>query len=130
MHPFAAATQVLHSSSAHHGESGHAAKGFRFAGWELHTRSRKLRSCDGQEVGLTKTEYALLLILLKHPRKIMSRDSIMDMTQAEDKTYDRAIDVQILRLRRKIESRKGAPVLLKTKRSAGYFLDTEVQPLD
>lgn len=129
MHPFAAATQVLHSSAAQVGESGLPAKGFKFADWELYTRSRKLRRSDGQEVGLTKTEYTLLLILLEHPGKIMSRDSIMDMTQTEDKIYDRAIDVQILRLRRKIEGRKGAPTLLKTKRSAGYFLDTEVQLL-
>ena len=104
-------------------------QGFRFAGWELRLRSRSLISDAGHEVGLTKTEFALLLALLKCPRQIMSREQIMDMTQAEDEVFDRAIDVQMLRLRRKVEPSNRAPMLLKTKRGAGYFLDADVQVL-
>ena len=104
-------------------------QGFKFADWELRLRSRSLISDAGQEVGLTKTEFALLLVLLKRPRQIMSREQIMDMTQAEDEVFDRAIDVQMLRLRRKVEPSNRAPTLLKTKRGAGYFLDADVQVL-
>ena len=104
-------------------------QGFRFAGWELRLRSRNLISPDGKEVGLTKTECALLQALLHRPRQIMSREQIMDMTQTEADVYDRAIDVQMLRLRRKVEASSHAPALLKTKRGAGYFLDADVQVL-
>lgn len=105
-------------------------KGFRFAGWELRLRSRSLINFEGKEVGLTKTECALLQALLHRPRQIMSREQIMDMTQAESDVFDRAIDVQMLRLRRKIEASSHAPALLKTKRGAGYFLDADVQVLN
>ena len=104
-------------------------KGFRFAGWELRLRSRSLINFEGKEVGLTKTECALLQALLHRPRQIMSREQIMDLTQAEDDVFDRAIDVQMLRLRRKVEASSRAPTLLKTKRGAGYFLDADVQVL-
>lgn len=104
-------------------------QGFRFAHWELRLRSRSLISDAGQEVGLTKTEFSLLLAMLKCPKQIMSREQIMDMTQAEDDVFDRAIDVQMLRLRRKIEASSRTPTLLKTKRGAGYFLDADVQLL-
>lgn len=104
-------------------------QGFKFAGWELRLRSRSLISNAGHEVGLTKTECALLLALLKCPKQIMSREQIMDMTKAEDEVFDRAIDVQMLRLRRKIEASNRTPTLLKTKRGAGYFLDADVQVL-
>jgi membrane carboxypeptidase/penicillin-binding protein PbpC len=79
-------------------------QGFKFADWELRLRSRSLISAAGHEVGLTKSEFALLLALLKRPRQIMSREQIMDLTQAEDDVFDRAIDVQMLRLRRKVEA--------------------------
>lgn len=104
-------------------------QGFRFAHWELRLRSRSLISDAGHEVGLTKTELSLLLALLKFPKQIMSREQIMDMMNAQDDVFDRAIDVQMLRLRRKIEASNRAPTLLKTKRGAGYFLDADVQVL-
>ena len=104
-------------------------QGFRFAGWELRLRSRSLTSPEGKEVGLTKTECALLQALLHRPRQVLSREQIMDVTQTEDDVYDRAIDVQMLRLRRKVETSSHAPALLKTKRGAGYFLDADVQIL-
>lgn len=107
-----------------------APQGFRFAGWELRLRSRRLISTEGKEVALTKTECALLQALLYRPRQVLSREQIMDVTQSEDDIYDRAIDVQMLRLRRKVETSSHAPALLKTKRGAGYFLDADVQVLN
>lgn len=133
----------MHTSSAHRSHTSAAQAffpsarsafnpsplGFKFADWELRLRSRSLISNAGHEVVLTKTEFALLLALLKSPKKIMSREQIMDMTQAQDDVFDRAIDVQMLRLRRKIEASSRTPTLLKTKRGAGYFLDADVQVL-
>ena len=104
-------------------------QGFRFAGWELRLRSRRLISPEGKEVSLTKTECALLQVLLHCPRQIMSREQIMDMTHTEANVFDRAVDVQMLRLRRKVEACGNAPALLRTKRGAGYFLDADVQVL-
>lgn len=132
MHPSAIHIHQLHAAffPSHALPISFAPQRFKFSGWELHTRSRSLRGAEGQQVSLTKTECTLLMVLLKHPRQVMSRDAIMDMTRSEVEIFDRAIDVQILRLRRKIERRQGAPSLLRTKRGAGYFLDTEVQPLD
>ncbi|MDR2298783.1 MAG: winged helix-turn-helix domain-containing protein [Comamonas sp.] len=105
-------------------------RGFRFAGWELRLRSRRLISPEGKEVSLTKTECTLLQVLLHRPRQIMSREQIMDMAQTETSVFDRAVDVQMLRLRRKVETSGNAPALLKTKRGAGYFLDADVQVLN
>lgn len=133
----------MHTSSAHRSHTSAAQAffplarsafnpgplGFKFADWELRLRSRSLISNAGHEVVLTKTEFSLLLAFLKCPRQIMSREQIMDMTQAQDDVFDRAIDVQMLRLRRKIEASSRAPTLLKTKRGAGYFLDADVQVL-
>lgn len=106
-----------------------APRGFRFAGWELRLRTRHLVAASGQEVRLSKTEFALLLALLEHPKQILSREQLMDLTQADADIYDRAIDVQVMRLRRKLEAQRGAPDLLRTRRGLGYFLDAEVQPL-
>ena len=108
---------------------GHCCRYFHIDKSELRLRTRSLISAAGHEVGLTKSEFALLLALLKRPKQIMSREQIMDMTQAEDTVFDRAIDVQMLRLRRKVETSGRSPTLLKTKRGAGYFLDADVQVL-
>ena len=81
-------------------------------------------------MSLTKTECALLQVLLHCPRQIMSREQIMDMTHTEANVFDRAVDVQMLRLRRKVEACGNAPALLRTKRGAGYFLDADVQVLN
>lgn len=121
------ASQVFYTSARSAFNLG--PQGFRFAHWELRLRSRSLISDAGHEVGLTKTELSLLLALLKFPKQIMSREQIMDMMNAQDDVFDRAIDVQMLRLRRKIEASNRAPTLLKTKRGAGYFLDADVQVL-
>lgn len=102
-------------------------RGYRFRGWELNLNNRKLLSPEGAHVKLTKTEFELLLTFLAQPQKIMSREQILDSTRALDEIYDRAIDVQILRLRRKIEVKPRTPAILKTVRGAGYYFDGRVE---
>ena len=99
-------------------------------GWELNLDSRKLLTPQGSTVQLTKTEFGLLLAFLRQPRQVLSRERILDLTRAFADIYDRAIDVQILRLRRKIEFRPERPALLKTVRGAGYVFEADnVQPV-
>jgi len=101
-------------------------RSYRFAGWELNTGTRKLLSPKGQKVDLTNSEYSLLVTLLRSPRKILSRDQLLDGTRVHADIFDRSIDVQVLRLRRKIEEDPNEPTLIRTERGVGYFLDTDV----
>ena len=100
-------------------------RGYRFLGWELNLDSRKLLTPQGSTVQLTKTEFGLLLAFLRQPRQVLTRERILDLTRAFADIYDRAIDVQILRLRRKIEFRPERPALLKTVRGAGYVFEVD-----
>jgi two-component system, OmpR family, response regulator len=99
---------------------------YRFAGWQLSTGTRKLTSPDGRRVELTNGEYALLIAFLKSPRRILSRDQLLESSRLHDDIYDRTIDVQILRLRRKIEPDPNTPTLIRTERGAGYLFDADV----
>ncbi len=99
---------------------------YHFQGWELSTGARKLTSPQGTRVELTNGEYALLVTFLKSPRQVLSRDQLLESSRLHDDIYDRSIDVQILRLRRKIESDPNEPKLIRTERGAGYFFDAEV----
>jgi DNA-binding response OmpR family regulator len=99
---------------------------YRFAGWELSTGSRRLMSPTGDRVELTNGEYALLISFLKSPARVLSRDQLLEGSRLHDDIYDRSIDVQILRLRRKIEADPNEPKLIRTERGAGYFFDAEV----
>lgn len=101
-------------------------RSFRFAGWELSTGARKLVSPAGERVELTNGEYALLISFLKSPHQVLSRDQLLEGSRLHDDIYDRSIDVQILRLRRKIESDPNEPKLIKTERGAGYVFDCDV----
>jgi len=84
---------------------------------------------DERVVALTNAEFNLLAVFLSTPGRIISREKLLGSTRAFDDIYDRAIDVQILRLRRKLEADPKNPTLLRTERGAGYFLDTEIEPL-
>ena len=106
---------------------GESVRAFRFAGWELNTGTRKLRAPDGRNVELTNSEYALLVAFLKAPGRILTRDQLLESSRLHDDIYDRSIDVQILRLRRKIEESPNQPTLIRTERGAGYYLDTAVE---
>jgi len=106
---------------------GETVRAFRFAGWELNTGTRRLRSPDGRNVDLTNSEYALLVAFLKAPQRILSRDQLLESSRLHDDIYDRSIDVQILRLRRKVEESPNSPKLIRTERGAGYYLDAKVE---
>lgn len=101
-------------------------RAYRFQGWELSTGTRRLTSPQGARVELTNGEYALLVTFLKSPKRILSRDQLLESSRLHDDIYDRSIDVQILRLRRKIEGDPNEPKLIKTERGAGYFFDSDV----
>lgn len=102
-------------------------RAYRFAGWELNTGLRRLKSPGGEMVELTNSEYALLVAFLRSPQKVLSRDQLLESSRLHDDIYDRSIDVQILRLRRKIEVKANEPKLIRTERGAGYFLDSSVE---
>ena len=105
-----------------------AAKSLRFGGWELDLRSRRLTSTDGQRIELTHAEFALLRVFLGAPERILSREQLLDLSRGNDENaFDRSIDVQILRLRRKIESDPSRPKLIRTERGAGYFFNAQVE---
>jgi DNA-binding response OmpR family regulator len=100
---------------------------YRFAGRELLTGSRKLKTPSGESVELTNSEFGLLMALLRNPREVLSRDRLLELSRMHDDIYDRSIDVQILRVRRKIERDPSHPELIRTERGAGYVLDCDVE---
>jgi DNA-binding response OmpR family regulator len=101
---------------------------YRFGGWELNLRTRQLMSPVGQLTPLTKGEYALLMAFLGAPQQVLSRDQLLTVSRLhDDEVYDRSIDVQILRLRRKLEANPSDPQLIKTERGAGYIFAAAVE---
>ena len=105
-------------------------RAYRFAGWELNLRTRRLVSPQGQRVDITNGEFSLLQAFCAAPRCILSRDQLLELSRLNRaEVYDRSIDVQILRLRRKIESNPSHPEYIKTERGAGYMFDVPVDVL-
>jgi len=105
-------------------------RAYRFAGWELNLRTRRLVSPQGQRVDITNGEFSLLQAFCAAPRRILSRDQLLELSRLNRaEVYDRSIDVQILRLRRKIESNPSHPEYIKTERGAGYMFDVPVDVL-
>ncbi len=100
---------------------------YRFAGWELDMRTRCLRSPEGAPVALTRGELCLLAAFLSAPGRVLSREELLDRSRVHDnEVFDRSLDVQILRLRRKIEANPGEPELIKTERGVGYIFTAQV----
>ena len=106
---------------------GESVRMYKFTGWELNTGTRKLKAPDGRNVELTNSEYSLLVAFLKAPQRILTRDQLLESSRLHDDIYDRSIDVQILRLRRKIEESPNQPNLIRTERGAGYYLNSTVE---
>lgn len=101
---------------------------YRFAGWELNLRTRRLTSRTGTSVGLTVGEFNLLAAFIRSPQQVLSREQLLAATRLHDEeVFDRSIDVQILRLRRKLEIDSSAPELIKTERGVGYVFAAPVQ---
>nr|WP_158807070.1 response regulator [Beijerinckia sp. L45] len=85
---------------------------YRFGGWHLSSRIRKLTDPDGCRVALTKGEYAMLMAFLEAPQRILTREHLLRATHIHDDVFDRSIDVQILRLRRKLKTDPSAPQII------------------
>ena len=99
-----------------------------FSGWCLDTATRLLTSPDGVATPLSGGEYRLLRILLDHPNRVLNRDQLTEMIQGrEAEPYDRAVDVQVSRLRQRLRDDRREPQLIKTVRGEGYVLASTVE---
>jgi two-component system OmpR family response regulator len=108
----------------------HELRAYRFADFELNLRTRRLKHADGRFIELTNGEFNLLAALLAAPQRILTRDQILEASRVYDnEVYDRSIDVQVLRLRRKIEADPSQPRFIVTERGVGYIFDTAVEVL-
>ena len=103
--------------------------GMRFDRWVLDLARRELQGEDGIGVPLSTAEFRLLKVLAERPGTVLSRDQILDLTVGrEADPFDRSIDNQISRLRRKIERDPKAPVIIQTHRGGGYSFSPDVTP--
>jgi two-component system OmpR family response regulator len=95
----------------------------RFAAWELDTAARRLTGPDGRDTALTTGEFDLLCAFARHPGRVLSRDFLLEQTRGRDGApFDRTIDVQVGRLRKKLETDPDDPQIIKSVRGAGYIL--------
>ncbi|NLZ41396.1 MAG: response regulator, partial [Comamonadaceae bacterium] len=105
-------------------------RAYRFAGWELNLRTRRLSAADGRKLDLANNEFSLLVAFCSAPQRVLSRDRLLDLSRLHSaEVYDRTVDVQVLRLRRRIEVDPFHPRLIVTERGAGYRFDTSVETL-
>jgi len=103
-------------------------RAFRFGGFELNLRTRRLSGKGGGHIDLTNGEFNLLASLLASAQRVMTRDQLIEASRVYDnEVYDRAIDVQILRLRRKIEADPSQPTYIVTERGVGYSFNAAVE---
>ncbi|HVC54529.1 MAG TPA: response regulator [Stellaceae bacterium] len=101
----------------------------RFAGWNLDLSSRELLSPSGAEVRLTTGEFDLLSAFVNNANQVLSRDRLLDLARnREAGPFDRTIDVQVGRLRRKLEEDPQNPTLIKTVRGSGYIFTPPIEP--
>jgi DNA-binding response OmpR family regulator len=111
------------AAPAHDPERGR----FRFCGWQLDCKARRLTDPTGAPVPLTKGEYALLIAFLAAPQRPLSREHLLQSTRVHEDVFDRSIDVQILRLRRKLERDPSTPRVIQTERGVGYVFTVPVE---
>ena len=101
---------------------------YLFEGWQLDPVKRRLTDPQGALVSISAAEFRLLTAFLTHPRQVMDRDRLLDMVQGrEAHIFDRAVDNQVSRLRRKIEADSSDPRLIQTVRGGGYVLAADVR---
>jgi len=121
---------LLRRSRAHETVADGLAKirAYRFAGWELNVRLRRLKAPHGEMVALTNSEFNLLAAFLAAPQRVLSRDQLLNLSRLHnDEVYDRSIDVQVGRLRKKLEPDAAQPQLIRTERGAGYVFMVPVE---
>ena len=105
-----------------------AARTIRFAGWTLDLAARNLLSPEGVVVALSGTEYKLLRVFLAHPNRVLNRDQLIDLMLSRDASpFDRSIDVQVSRLRHRLDEGAKEPAIIKTVRGEGYVLAVPVE---
>jgi two-component system OmpR family response regulator len=105
-------------------------RGFRFAGWVLDVATRTLTAPDGVLVDLSGTEFRLLRTFVDHPHRTLTREQLIELMLDRDAgPFDRAIDVQVSRLRQRLRDSAKEPGLIKTVRGHGYVLAAEVEAL-
>lgn len=98
-----------------------------FAGWRLDLVRRELRSPQGVVVNLSSGEFSMLRAFVERPQRVLTRDRLLDLARGPDtEAYDRAIDVQISRLRKKLDDGAGAQELIRTVRNEGYMFTVKV----
>lgn len=101
---------------------------FAFEGWQLDPLKRRLTDPEGAMVSISSAEFRLLMAFLEHPRQVLDRERLLDMVQGrEAHLFDRAIDNQISRLRRKIEADSRNPTMIQTIWGGGYMLAADVR---
>jgi two-component system OmpR family response regulator len=103
-------------------------RAYRFDGWELNLNTRRLTAPDAHVTVLSKGEFSLLVVLLGSPHRILNRDQLLDLSRLHnDEVYNRAVDIQIMRLRRKIEPDPSKPKYIRTERGNGYVFSVNVE---
>lgn len=108
-------------------EPRHKPSRFRFDRWTLDTDTRELLRDDGVGVPLSTGEYDLLLALVERPRRVLSREQLLDLSRGRSAVaFDRSVDTQVSRLRKKIERDPGEPKIIKTVWGGGYMLTPAV----
>jgi DNA-binding response OmpR family regulator len=99
----------------------------RFGSWQLDRKIRRLANSRGEPMTLTKGDYALLVAFLDAPQRPLSREHLLQATRVHEDVFDRSIDVQVLRLRRKLEADPSTPAIIRTERGVGYVFALPVE---
>lgn len=111
-------------------DSGHQPS-LKFGPWRLNLAKRELRADDLTQVPLSAGEFELLLAFLEHPQRLLTREQLIDYARGDaHDVFDRSIDVQISRIRRKIESNARNPEMIRTVRNAGYIFSLPVSRIE
>ena len=101
--------------------------GYRFGGWRLERRSRRLVAPNGAPIPLSKSEYALLVAFLEAPQRPLSREHLLQATRVHQDIFDRSVDVQVARLRGKLEIDPSQLRMIQTERGIGYVFSPPVE---
>ncbi len=101
--------------------------GYKFEGWRLERRRRQLFDPRGVPVPLTNGQYALLVAFLDAPNRPLTREYLLQATRMHEDIFDRSVDVQVTRLRRKLEPNPGSPKMILAQRGVGYLLTCDVE---
>src|SRR5262249_36322660 len=103
--------------------------GYAFGGWRLERSARRLSAPNGDPLTLTKGEYGLLVAFLEAPQRVLTREQLLQATRVHEDIFDRSIDVQVLRLRRKLEIDPSSPHMIRTERGVGYLFPLPVEQI-